>query len=253
MKIYEYNTSGLDFNNKLIFDCAIGAGESTFYWAKAIHDNGGTSRIVGFDRDLTADDIEIIKDNLKQYSKYVEIKCANITDLHAYKSNSVDYINCDDTLVFLAATIGNIEAALKEFYRLLKPNGLLIINSEIPVLWGNDTYIQNQYRRWNLAKAIFSLKGAIWALEPDKKSIIKILEDIGFLIDKEKEFDSKKQKNPIPCIEEWASIMKSEVKELNISQKLKESLFDEIKEIEHNVREQGMACPGYYSLQCSKR
>lgn len=252
MNIYEYNIAGLHFDNKVIFDCAIGAGEATYYWAKAVHENGGSSRIIGFDIDLAEEDIARITGNLDEYRKYVTIRQEDITDLHAYQSGSVDYINCDDTLVFLAAKVGSLEAAFKEFWRLLNDNGYLILNSEIPVSWDTKKYMQNQYRRWNLAKAIYGLKGCIWAAEPEKTDVVKILQAIGFEIVQEREFECHRQDNPILCIEEWEQIMRSEVQELHISNDLRDSLNTEIQEITSNVRTYGMACPGYYSLRCRK-
>jgi len=253
MNIYEYNIAGLHFDNKMIFDCAIGAGEATYYWAKALHDAGGSSRLIGFDIDLTKEDLVRITSNLGEYHQYVAIRQEDITDLRAYQNGSVDYINCDDTLVFLAAKVGNIESAFREFHRLLNDDGYLIVNSEIPVSWDSEKYTQNQYRRWNLAKAIYGLKGCIWAAEPEKADVVKILQAIGFELVQEKEFERHNQDNPIPCIEEWGHLMRAEIQELHISEALRESLNTEIQEIESSVRIYGMACPGYYSLRCKKK
>ncbi|MBU4485698.1 MAG: class I SAM-dependent methyltransferase [Candidatus Delongbacteria bacterium] len=252
MNIYEFSVDKLDLKNKIIFDCAIGAGESTYYWAKAIHEQGGSSKIIGFDNNLSGEDRNIIHENLKDFSQYVEVKNGDISDLNDYKNNSVDYINCDDTVVFLANTVGLLEKSIKEFHRLLKPGGKIVINSEIPVSWNSEVYIQNQYRRWNFAKAILAFKGEIWSIEPSCEEIKKIVIDNGFVIEKEKMFQPFKQHNPTPCINEWYEIMRDEINLLKIGEKLKIALLVEASVIRNNVLEKGMACPAYFAIHCMK-
>lgn len=252
MHRFEYAIKDLDFSNKTIFDCAIGAAESTYYWAKACHTAGGTSCITGFDLEFDNYTESLIEKNLNEYAKYVTLKEKDISELAEYESNSLDYINCDDTLVFLATKIGKIEKTLSGFYRLLKSDGQLIITSEVPIFKPTNQYEINQFERWNFAKAIFALKGEIWSYEPSLEEIKEILKNLHFEILEEKLFQSYKQENPFDCIEEWKSIMQKEILN-NIKDKpFQISLLNEMERIYSNVLENGMACPGFYVLKCKK-
>jgi len=252
MSRHEYAIEGLNFQNKLIFDCAIGAGESTFYWAKACHEAGGTSKIIGFEIELNDYVRALIKKNLGDYEKYVTILEKDISKLDEYQSNTVDYINCDDTLVFLAAKLGCLEQTFLGFYRLLKKGGKLIITSEMPITKPVTDYEINQYERWNFAKAVFALKGEIWSIEPNIDEIKKILESIDFKILDEKIYSSYKQDDISDCIGEWKGIMESEINNNIRNDQFKSSLIHEMNRIYSNVNKTGMACPGMFVLKCEK-
>ncbi|MCK4225799.1 hypothetical protein KAX29_02790, partial [candidate division WOR-3 bacterium] len=78
---YEFILEDLDLRNKIILDAAVGAGESTYFWAKRIDEQGGTSKIISVDNYLPKSCREEIKKRLGKYSKYVELKEGDIFDL----------------------------------------------------------------------------------------------------------------------------------------------------------------------------
>ena len=146
-EFYDFVLEDLDLKNKLILDAAVGAGVATCFWAKRIYEQGGTSKIISIDNDLPGVWKEKIQIRLGEYGKYVELKEADIFDLSFLEDESVDIVNCDDTIVFLNPKPLRLLLALKEFERVLKPGGYLIISSEIPIEDLNDPENEGQWRR----------------------------------------------------------------------------------------------------------
>lgn len=177
-EFHDFVLKDLNLKNKIILDAAVGAGESTYFWAERIHEQGGTSKIISIDNDLPEVWIKKIKKRLGDYKKYVELKEADIFNLNFLESESIDIINCDDTIVFLNSKPLKLLRALKEFERVLKNDGILIITSEIPIEDENE----GQWKRWNLAKAISDLKGEIWSSEPLPDEVKFALKLLGFKV-----------------------------------------------------------------------
>lgn len=44
--------SNLDLREKVILDAAVGTTNTTWFWARAVHDQGGRSRILAVDRNF---------------------------------------------------------------------------------------------------------------------------------------------------------------------------------------------------------
>ena len=92
---------GLDVKNKTILDAAVGAGKSTYFWAKRLHEKGGNSKIISVDNDLPRIWRKKIEERLGNYMQYVELREGDIFNLNFINDNSIDIINCDDTIIFL--------------------------------------------------------------------------------------------------------------------------------------------------------
>ena len=253
-KIYEFVLEGLDLRNKVILDAAVGAGESTYFWAKKVHEQGGTSRIISVDIDLPEVWKDRIRARLGNYSRYIELRKADIFDLHFLKDESIDIINCDDTIVFLNPKPLKLLLALKEFERVLKPGGHLIIKSEIPVENYDNPENEGQWRRWNLAKAIYNLKGETWSSEPLPEEVKFALQLIGFKVYAEKIFPKSKSFKYKECMDEWKEIMLKDVEGLPWGNYLKKALRREIEETYNKVIKDGyLMNPTLYVLKCEKR
>ncbi|HIH96739.1 MAG TPA: class I SAM-dependent methyltransferase, partial [Thermoplasmata archaeon] len=89
-EFYDFVLEDLDLKNKFILDAAVGAGEATYFWAKRIYEQEGTSKIISIDNDLPGVWREKIKTRLGEYGKYVELKEADIFDLSFLEDESVD-------------------------------------------------------------------------------------------------------------------------------------------------------------------
>jgi len=252
-EFHSFVLQGLYLRNKVILDAAIGTGESTYFWAKRVHEQGGSSKIISIDIDLPEVWKERIKEKLGKYSKYVELKEANIFNLNFLKDESIDIINCDDTIVFLNPKPLKLLLALKEFERVLKLGGYLIITSEIPVENYRNPDNEGQWRRWNLAKAIYNLKGETWSSEPLPDEVKFALQLMGFKVYAEKIFPESKNFKYQECMNEWKTIMQKDIKELPWSNRLKGALREEIEETYNKVMKDGyLMNPALYVLKSKK-
>ncbi len=237
---FSFIFNNLNLKNKTILDAATGAGRATYRWAEQIDKQGGHSRIISVDKfDLPGENekewISSIKQSLGEYEKYVDIKKGDIFNLHFLADNSIDIINCDNTIVFLNKEPLQIMNALKEFKRILKPEGILVIVSE-------DTFDdlteknQTQWKRWNLSKAIYNLNGKTWSTEPKIKNVMDALNIIGF-----KKQDSlrlnaiKNTSNYKTIVKEWKKIMNIEIQKIPFSHNFKTNLKEEVKKIYEKV------------------
>jgi len=248
-EFYDFVLKDLDLKNKIILDAAVGAGESTYFWAERIHEQGGTSKIVSIDNDIPEVWIKKIITKLGDYKKYVELKEADIFDLSFLENESIDIINCDDTIVFLNPKPLKLLQALKEFERVLKPGGILIITSEIPIKDENE----GQRKRWNLAKAVSDLKGEIWSSEPLPDEVKFALELLGFKVYAEKIFPPRKNFKYQECMNEWKEMMLKYAKELHWNDHLKDSLIKSVNEVYNKVTKNGyLMNPSLYVLKCKK-
>jgi SAM-dependent methyltransferase len=257
-EFYDFVFKDLDLRNKLILDAALGSGEATYLWAKNIVEQGGTSKIISIDTfDIPGMNEEEwkekIKERLGKYNEYVDIKKADIFYLDFLDNESIDIINCDDTLVFLNPKPLKLLSVFKNFYRILKTSGKLIITSEIPVKKFDNPDNEGQWRRWNLAKAIYNLKGEIWSSEPLPKEVKFALECIDFKVYDEKIFPEKKNFKYQNCMDEWREIMFKDVEKLHWSDIVKNILRKEIDGIYNKVLKDGyLMNPALYVLKCIK-
>ncbi len=251
-EFYDFVLEDLDLRNKLILDAAVGAGEATYFWAKRVHEQGGTSKIISIDNDLPGVWKEKIETRLGEYGKYVELKEADIFDLSFLKDESVDIVNCDNTIVFLNPKPLRLLLALKEFERVLKPGGYLIISSEIPIEDLNDPENEGQWRRWNLAKAIYCLKGENWSSEPWPEEVKFALKLIDFEVYAEKVFPKKKNFKYRDCINEWKKVMLKNIEKIPWDSS-KDALIKNVNEVCEKVTEDGyLMNPALYVLKCRK-
>ena len=237
---YSFIFNNLNLKNKTILDAATGAGRATSRWAQQIAKEGGTSRLISVDKfDIPGENekewINSIQNSLGKNRKYVEIKKGDIFNLDFLDDNSIDIINCDNTIVFLNKKPLQLMKALKEFKRILKPEGTLIIVSEDTF---NEVTGENktQWKRWNLSKAIYNLNGKTWSTEPKIEDVMDALKIIGFeKSDSLKLKPFKNTENYKTIIKEWKQIMSIEVEKTPFSHNLKSNLKREINDIYEKV------------------
>ena len=256
-EIRRYAMEGLNLQNKTVLDAALGAGYATFLWAKRIDEEGGTSRIISVDTfDIPGEKEEEWKNEIEErlggLSKYVKMKKADIFNLDFLEDESIDIINCDDTLVFLNPRPLKVLNALSEFKRVLKKGGFLVIVSEIPVEKTPEN--EGQWKRWGLAKAIYELKGETWSVEPHPNEVKFALELLNFEVFDERTFPSKKDPKWREVMDEWKGIMLREIESLEYGGSLKSALEEEVHNIYEKVRTDGyLTQPPMYVLKSRKK
>ena len=252
-EFYDFVLKDLDLSNKIILDAGVGAGESTYFWAKEVHEQGGASRIICIDKNLPEAWKGKIKTKLGGYYKYVEPREADIFDLRFLEDESIDIINCDNTIAFLNRKPLKLLLALKEFERILKANGDLIIISEIPLEDFDNPENEGQWRRWSLAKAICNLKGETWSSEPLHGEVKFALALAGLNTYAEKIFPPRKNLKYQECMTEWKEIMLKEISGLPWNDHLKDGLSNELEAIHNKVIKDGyLMSPSLYVLKCKK-
>ncbi len=242
--------AGLDLRGKVILDAATGAGGSTEVWARRLDAAGGGGRIISVDIDQPAHIVAGLTERLGSLSELVEIREADIFALEFLADGSVDIVNCDDTIIFLNDPPLRLLSALREFHRVLKPGGQLIITSELPV--EREQEHMGQWRRWNLAKAVWALKGELWSSEPGPEEVVLALETVGFAITGQKRFPTKKIEDYEPAMREWEEVMLAAIDELPWPE-LKESLRSSIAVVRKKVHDDGyLSVPPMYVIKCAK-
>jgi Methylase involved in ubiquinone/menaquinone biosynthesis len=250
-ELYNWVFKDLNLKDKVILDAAVGAGWATRFWAEQVHEQGGTSKIISIDNDFPGEWKEKIMTHLGEYGKYVQLKEADIFDL-PFDSESMDIVNCDDTLVFLNPAPLKLLTALKEFHRVLKPSRDLIITSEIPLNF-EDPEDEGQWRRWNLAKAVYDLKGETWSTEPGPGEVKFALEILGFDVYDQKIFPKTRNTHTyLEGINEWKEIMLNDISKLQWDG-LKDSLTRTVNETYEKVKkDEYMMNAPMYVLKCKK-
>ena len=223
---YDYVLEDLDLKRKRILDAAVGAGRATYQWARAIHEQEGTGRILAIDIELTKEWVDRIRKRLGRFGKYVELREGDIFNLGFIRDGTMDIVNCDDTIVFLNPRPMKLLEGLREFHRVLKPGGKLIIVSELPIEYVSEPADEGQWKRWNFAKAVYDLKGETWSCEPMPEETKRALDLVGFEVYEEKAFPKvKNTESYLPCIDEWRDIMRKDIAGLHWSEHLKKSLL----------------------------
>jgi len=254
-EIYDFALKDIDLHNKVILDAAIGAGHATRIWAEKIHEEGGTSKIIGVDAfEIPGEDQEewkkaIVK-RLGKFKKYVEIRKANIFNLDFLEDEVIDIINCDDTLVFLNPKPLRVLQALSEFRRVLKKNGILVITTELPL----KDRREGQWLRWNFAKGIYEMNGERWSTEIEAEELKYALQLLNFEIVAERIFKARRSEKYEAPMKEWLQIMMNYIDNLPYSENLKKSLKEEAERIYKKIENEGyLMMPPYYVVKCRKK
>ena len=250
MELYEYLTADLDLEGKLILDAALGMGKAARRWAEALKKSGADGsggdgdgvggEIISVDKELSKKHRRRVKSVLGDYSHNVRLKEADIFDLNFLQDGVVDIINCHDTIIFLNDRPLRLLAALKEFKRVLKPGGKLLITSEMPPDPGEDPEAEGEWKRLTLLEALHTLTGKNFAdfIHPDELKIA--LELLDFSICERRIFPGERNEDSYKLpLHESEEIVEEKIAQLPWSAELKKALRNEMDELCRRVEEEG--------------
>lgn len=233
-------TKDLNLNDCVILDAALGNGKSTRRWAEKIDEVGGTSRIVAVDKEITDENLKKINDNLGEFKKHVKIKEGNIFSLDFLENDSIDIINCHDTIIFLNNRPLKLLFALEEFKRVLKIGGKLIITSELPPNPNKDPEAEGEWKRWTLLKMVHEMAGENFATFPRQQELKKALEVFNFEVCDKKTFPARKNtENYRLVLKETKEIIEDKIPQVpwlelrKILRQTTEEVFEDIEKDEY--------------------
>lgn len=247
----EYAVEGLELDNKIILDAAVGAGRATAFWADKLAKFKASSKIIGVDIDLPPEWEEKVIERLGSNKRFVELVEGDIFSLDFLEDSSVDIINCGDTIIFLNPQPIKLLKALGEFKRILKPGGDLIITSEYPSKDLDKK--EGQWKRWQLSQSISQLSGKTFSVEPGLEEVKYALKILGFEITGEKEFPQKKIENYREVMEEWKETWLRETQKIPWGERFRKTLVAEIESVYSNIIDAGyLLGPGKFVIKARK-
>ena len=129
----DYLLEGIDFSDITVLDAATGAGNTTLKLARKMAEADGKGKIISVDiNPATSPTFQDVKEKLGELERFVEFVQADLTCMPQIKSESFDLVVCTATLCALNDRPLKALRGLKEFYRVLKKGGRLVISEEYP-------------------------------------------------------------------------------------------------------------------------
>lgn len=176
IKIFNELLTKLGKKNVIILDAATGSGRTTLEIAQRI-----TGKVLSVDIDISKDAQDMIRD--AGYASQVEFVEGNLGKMDFLNDNSVDAIISHATLSSVPAeTPFMLYDVFKEFYRVLKPHGFILIFDYYPL---KEAAIRRKADKiaeeaWRTYKAVAELLGDYHHEELPPEWVCKTLTEVGF-------------------------------------------------------------------------
>ena len=242
---YAWLFNGERFEDVRILDAATGAGGMTQKLARRA---GGSTRIVSVDIDQDTRVLDSLQSSLQTPLTFIE------DDLHQLQSvpdAAFDVVVCDDTLAFLSMPPLRTLSAIDTFHRVLKDGGRLLISAESP---DESRHPTGEWRRWQLAKAVFALKGEAFYEPIHRNDLTRALARSGFHVEASQSFPGGMMKDFEPLIEEWEAILLHEIVHLPWGEGLKKTLHNTVVALSRSIRADGyLDTPDTFAVKAVKR
>ncbi len=220
IEVQKYISNLTGRKQAVILDAATGAGETTLQIAQVM--KGG--KLITVDCDVASWD-EWAQPILKTAGviEHVEFLHADIRNLSSVVSNAVDLVVSDATLSTLS--IWAVDA-LKEFHRVLKTSGRLVLADLLPESETESDSTNIAVLDWRLAKAAAHLSGKEHYEELPTDWVKARLVDIGFEI-----IDFRIDRSRIPA----RDISYNEWREIDLAVDIPEKIMRETIDMAHNA------------------
>lgn len=148
---------GIDLDGKVVLEGGTSWGNTTDWIARKVSDNGWNTELISVDID--DDHFKEIEERLEGTFQSLKLWKGDLSNLDFIDDESIDVIICNYTLSSVDQFPMRALRAVKEFYRVLKPGGHLLITEEMPI-WSVDvTSYPYWSKRLRIIKSISVLRG----------------------------------------------------------------------------------------------
>jgi len=125
-RLANFLVENLDFNKVfLILEAGCGSGQLTIPLVKRVNEIRENFKVIGLDVSAGPykDDLDILRERVQKdkLEKFVMTVEGDVRNMEAIKDESVDLVISNE--LFCDLDRDGLESALKEFYRVLRPNG----------------------------------------------------------------------------------------------------------------------------------
>ncbi|RQD69752.1 MAG: class I SAM-dependent methyltransferase [Tindallia sp. MSAO_Bac2] len=139
----QYLWEGLNLDGKTVLEGGTSWGNTTGRIAEKVREFNWKTKLISVDIDDSH--FDEIKEKLSEDFTELNLRKGDLSKLDFVEDNSIDVVICNYTLSSVNQFPLRAIQALKEFYRVLKPAGQLIIMEEIP-LWAVE---HRDYPYWS--------------------------------------------------------------------------------------------------------
>jgi ubiquinone/menaquinone biosynthesis C-methylase UbiE len=174
---------------------------------------------------------------------------ADLSNMPEMTSKSVDIVMSTRTLADINSFPCRLTKAIREFYRVLKPSGQIVLSDECPLLKPSNREEEVAVRRWQLVKAISHLTGRPHAneIEPEDLELTMLLS--GFRECRWAIFKGDKiSQQRIHHFAKSATKLAAGI----MDSSLRSAFLEEIKNVKKMFDEQGGVFPPRYILHAKK-
>lgn len=257
----EYFWREIDLDGKVVLDAGTGFGITTCDIAMRMCRQKHRGKIISVDIDPAAFRrarkmlrmhgwMDLLKlKSPKDLLCLVEFVKADLSNMSEIASDSVDIIISTRTLADINSFPCRLTKAIAEFYRVLKPNGQVVLSDECPAQAPANKEEEVAVRRWQIIKALSHLTGKPHANEISPEDLESIMQIIGFRECKYAIFTG--EKIPKRRIEHFVKRAKELTNKLE-NLKLRDAFMDEIKNVREIFNMQGGNFPQRYILHAKK-
>lgn len=169
---------GIDLHGKIVLEGGTSWGNTTRIIANKVIENKWDTELISVDIDDSH--FSEIEEDIKDCFQKLILRKGDLSDLKFISSDSIDVIICNYTLSSVDQFPLRAIRTLREFYRVLKTNGQLVITEEIPI-WAVDS---KDYPYWSkrlrIIKSISILKAMATFNEIHPKDLEEGLKIVGF-------------------------------------------------------------------------
>jgi len=251
----EYFWQDVDLDGKVVLDAGTGFGLTTCEIARRISQQKHKGRIISVDIDSESFKMarkRLLAEGLRSLAnlrKLVSFVRADLSNMPEVASNSIDVVVSTRTVADINSRPCRLVRAVAEFYRVLKPNGQIMLSDECPLLRTQNKEQEVAVMRWQLVKAVSHQTRTPHANEVEPEDLEFAMELIGFRKCRWAIFRGDKITQQ--RINHFVS-RASENARLIDNQKLADAFLEEIQRVKNLFKEQAGILPPRYVLHAKK-